>query len=387
MKNKIINFVLIGILIFSLMNFVSADHIKGATRRSTPTGMAVTEAPQSITIPLKLGWNLISPYENPIGLVTIRDIFVMSNPYLAEICGWNYELQKKECYLINQSTPRSPDAKKLFSVKNAYWIRVTANNSFSYKYHKIVGPIVINLKTGDNYIGIGRPTATTYSSYLFLKDVTSANAISKFDPVTQQSVQAFRDNTGVISGTDFELNAGEGYIVTVPPNNKGEVWNPGQVGIKVMLENLYIRADKMAGVGEIFTIQSEKSNRPGIQLWSNDATVGGNVFLQNNDMNVFTGSGDLVLTGGKSGTAGEGIIFNTWKNNGAYERMRIDTEGNVGIGTSSPTTKLSISQGDAYISTPGTGLIVKSPDGQICKKIGIDDGGNIIATSLTCPLG
>lgn len=57
----------------------------------------------------------------------------------------------------------------------------------------------------------------------------------------------------------------------------------------------------------------------------------------------------------------------------------------LGIGTATPTAKLQVAGGDAYTSTAGNGLIVKSPNGAICKRIGIDDSGTIVATSVSCP--
>jgi hypothetical protein len=58
---------------------------------------------------------------------------------------------------------------------------------------------------------------------------------------------------------------------------------------------------------------------------------------------------------------------------------------NVGIGTQSPKTRLEVVDGDVYASTAGKGVIVKSPDGTKCARIGIDDAGALSVTALTCP--
>jgi hypothetical protein len=58
---------------------------------------------------------------------------------------------------------------------------------------------------------------------------------------------------------------------------------------------------------------------------------------------------------------------------------------NVGIGTQAPTTTLQVAGGDVSTTAAGSGLIVKSPDGTKCARIGIDDSGALSITSLTCP--
>jgi hypothetical protein len=58
---------------------------------------------------------------------------------------------------------------------------------------------------------------------------------------------------------------------------------------------------------------------------------------------------------------------------------------NVGIGTLVPTTRLHVAGGDVGTSNAGVGLIVKSPDGTKCARIGIDNFGAIAVTSLACP--
>jgi hypothetical protein len=58
---------------------------------------------------------------------------------------------------------------------------------------------------------------------------------------------------------------------------------------------------------------------------------------------------------------------------------------NVGIGTQTPATKLQVAGGDMQTSDAGAGLIVKSPNGALCARIGIDNSGTIAATPVVCP--
>lgn len=71
--------------------------------------------------------------------------------------------------------------------------------------------------------------------------------------------------------------------------------------------------------------------------------------------------------------------------NGCGTEFTPCTNTSVGIGTSAPTTTLQVAGGDISTTTAGTGLIVKSPDGTKCARLGIDNTGAIVAASITCP--
>jgi hypothetical protein len=62
------------------------------------------------------------------------------------------------------------------------------------------------------------------------------------------------------------------------------------------------------------------------------------------------------------------------QNNG-IEKFSVDSNGNVVV------------KGDFVAATAGSGIILRSPGGSTCARIGIDDNGNIVASSVPCPSG
>jgi len=80
------------------------------------------------------------------------------------------------------------------------------------------------------------------------------------------------------------------------------------------------------------------------------------------------------------------LYFRKYSLNGSTytNAMVIYNNANVGIGISVPTSKLSVSGGDVNILNIGSGIIMKSPNGQ-CWRVTIDNSGNLVRTSITCP--
>ncbi len=68
----------------------------------------------------------------------------------------------------------------------------------------------------------------------------------------------------------------------------------------------------------------------------------------------------------------------------ASNALTILKNGNMGIGNDTPTAKLQVKDGDVYVETIGSGVIMKSPDGG-CWKLTVDNTGVVSATSVTCP--
>lgn len=93
-----------------------------------------------------------------------------------------------------------------------------------------------------------------------------------------------------------------------------------------------------------------------------------------------------VAEGAGTGSYSGNIRFMTTGDNETYreERMRISESGNIGIGTTAPKSKLQVSEGDIYLDQIGTGVIMKSPDGQ-CWKLTVDNSGSPAFQSIECP--
>lgn len=63
----------------------------------------------------------------------------------------------------------------------------------------------------------------------------------------------------------------------------------------------------------------------------------------------------------------------------------VSINGSVAIGTTNtPTTKLQVSNGDVYIDNIGSGVIMKSPNGN-CWRVTVDNTGGFVSNAIACP--
>ena len=102
---------------------------------------------------------------------------------------------------------------------------------------------------------------------------------------------------------------------------------------------------------------------------------------------LYSKDNGLILRTGSAANPNGVIKFltgNVSPENYSLERMRIDANGNVGIGTAAPKAKVQVTDGDVYIDNPTRGIILKSPNGT-CWRVTIDDSGNFVRTSIACP--
>lgn len=153
---------------------------------------------------------------------------------------------------------------------------------------------------------------------------------------------------------------------------------------------------------------SEGDNRAFIRLRNtntgNKATV--SLTLESNDKSYGTAFGftsdsylaipdfnkmGVISTNGKgfsiysSSDYGSIRFYTNVDQNGIIERMRINAEGNTGIGTKQPAAKLQVADGDIYISDINKGIIMKSPDGSCWRGI-LDNNGRLDFYKISCPV-
>jgi hypothetical protein len=64
--------------------------------------------------------------------------------------------------------------------------------------------------------------------------------------------------------------------------------------------------------------------------------------------------------------------------------VHLTQAGNVGIGTTAPTDALHLASGELFISTPGAGILLKSPDGATCAVIALNNAGTVVTSLAAC---
>jgi len=102
-------------------------------------------------------------------------------------------------------------------------------------------------------------------------------------------------------------------------------------------------------------------------------------FKDDNNVGVFICHDDTVNNTGAIAGINQ-LSFITYGSSWG-ERMKITGSGNVGIGSTSPTSKLTVAVGDIETSGVGYGIILKSPDGTRY-KVTVANGGTLSVSAV-----
>lgn len=103
---------------------------------------------------------------------------------------------------------------------------------------------------------------------------------------------------------------------------------------------------------------------------------------------AFQPSSGILFTGGINGLnqicPNGDINFITGGVEIDFKRLVVKKNGNIGIGTDLPFSKLQVKHGDVFIEDINRGIIMKSPNGN-CWRITVENTGSLESKSIVCP--
>lgn len=251
-----------------------------------------------------------------------------------------------------------------------------------------------DLTGGTNYqlLGMSQLLSVPYALYAAKTNLVAGTGISITNGNTISG--NYVAGTGVsISGNTISGNyiAGTGVSIsgnTISATGAGSQWTSDSYGINYTANHVGVGMGTQQYVPlSISAVNVNNNGNAILHLKSRD--------LWHSSIGIFNGTlgneklYSLILSGPSNTnlTPGGFGLFNHQANNWSFFTSPITNYlgiGSISLNATTPKSRLHVFNGDVNIDQIGSGIILKSPDGN-CWRVTIDNSGNLIRNAITCP--
>lgn len=253
-----------------------------------------------------------------------------------------------------------------------------------------VSSLQIRTQNGGKFKFYGESNNLTYPSFMLLdstEDIRFISLLTNYNSVPTLQM-GFSEIQGINRNISFRINSNNVLhlsgnsnvgIGTINPIEKLHVIGQSIFQEEVTGTHIPIKFTDNAGLrrGQ-FRVISEPTYTI-LEMDALEPNATGAVTIRFFRYTNTTGSKSVEFLRGNSSTVSSASIGVDGAN--SYFQMH---GGNVGIGTTTPRSKLEIQGGDVYINNISSGVIMKSPNGS-CWRVTVDNTGNLVRTAITCP--